>query len=186
MNGNDTPPERLEPVLAQIQQNDERALASLDGLAEDYPEDARLPFLKGSLLAGLQRYTEARGAMQQAVRIAPGYALARFQLGLLELSSGDPAAAQSTWLPLRDLPTDSYLGLFVQGLEKMIGDDFPAAIALLEGGIARNTDLPPMNRDMALMITAMREKLDGVSAGPDVDSGAHFLLRQYSFKDTKH
>ena len=185
MNGNDTPQDMLQPVLAQMQQDGERALASLDELAGLYPDDARLPFLKGSVLAGLERYAEARLAMQKAVRIAPAYALARFQLGLLELSSGEADAARATWGPLLDLPADSVLNLFVRGLEIMLAGDFPAAIALLEDGIARNTDLQPMNRDMGLMIDRMREKLDETD-GPGIESGTHFLLRQYSLKDTRH
>ena len=187
---NMTPNELLQPVLAQIGQDGNAALVTLGELLHLYPNDARLPFLQGSVLASLEHYGEARVAMQRAVDIAPGYGVARFQLGFLELTSGDARAAQSTWQPLLDLPSDNPLNLFAQGLNKLIVDDFHATIALLEAGIALNTELPPMNKDMALIVQQAREKLESQPAAEpatqDVESGAHFLLKQYSFKDTKH
>ena len=181
-----TPNELLQPILGQIQQDGDQALISLDGLIDVYDRDARLHFLRGSVLAGLERYTEARTAMQKAIEIAPGYALARYQLGFLELTSGDANAAQSTWHPLLDLPSDNPLKLFVQGMNKLIVDDFDAAVPLLEEGIRLNTEVPPMNKDVGLILQQIRERLQPQVAVEDVDSGAHFLLRQYSFKDTKH
>jgi len=187
MNDTDmTPDDLLQPVLGKIQQDSEQALIGLDDLIQIYGNDARLHFLRGSVLAGLEHYGQARTAMQTAVDMAPDYALARFQLGLLELSSGDPVAAQSTWGPLSALPLDNPLRLFAEGLRKLITGAYAEAIALLEEGIALNTELPPMNRDMILMIQQMREKLDAEAAVGNVESDTHFLLRQYSFKDTKH
>lgn len=192
MDENDmTPDELLQPVLLQIQENGEQGLARLDELLQLYENDTRLHFLRGSVLAGLEQYAEARVAMQKAIDIAPGYAIARFQLGFLELTSGDARAAQSTWLPLLNLPSDNPLNLFVQGLNKLIVDDFVGTIALLEAGIALNTELLPMNKDMGLIVQQAREKLDSQvitepAEAQEVESGAHFLLKQYSFKDTKH
>ena len=189
-----TPNELLQPVLAQIGQDGDAALVTLGELLHLYPNDARLPFLQGSVLASLEHYGEARVAMQRAVDIAPGYNVARFQLGFLELTSGDARAAQATWRPLLDLPSDNPLSLFVRGLDRLIVDDFHGTIALLEEGIALNTELPPMNKDMALIVQQARDKLASQPAPQnvaqpatqDVESGAHFLLKQYSFKDTKH
>ncbi len=188
MNDHDIAPEdRLQLVLAQIKIDSEGALAGLGDLILVYANDARLPFLQGSVLAGLGRFTEAHAAMAKAVQIAPGYTVARFQLGLLELSSGDAAAARATWQPLQSLPSDNPLHVFTRGLDRMIDDDFPAAISLLEQGIALNTELPPMNRDMVLLIDRMREKTGTAPLPADEDgSGVHFLLRQFDLKDTKH
>ena len=180
------PDDLLQPVLGEMQQNGEQALNRLDELIGLYGNDPRLHFLRGSALASLERYDQARTAMRKAVDIAPDYALARFQLGLLELTSGEPVAAQSSWGPLLSLPNESPLRLFVLGLNKLIGGAYDEATALLQEGIALNTELPPMNRDMTLIIEQMREKLDAQSRPEDIESGAHFLLRQYSFKDTKH
>src|SRR5260221_244134 len=101
------PAERLSEVAAIVAGDDVKGLDRLDGLIGEFPRDARLHFLRGSVLAGLRRYEEARVAMQRAVEIAPHYALARFQLGFLEVTSGDAAAAEATWRPLDAPPGDS-------------------------------------------------------------------------------
>lgn len=180
------PADLLQPVLAQIQEDGVQALASLDDLILSFADDPRLHFLRGSVLAGLEQYGPARTAMRRAIDIAPDYALARFQLGLLELTSGEPYAAQSTWHPLLSLPGDNPLNIFVRGLEKLIADEYRASIALLEEGMARNTELPPMNRDMMLLVQQMQDKLNESPVADDVESGANFLLKQYSFKGVKH
>lgn len=163
----------------------EAALPGLDRLLDLYAGDPRLHFMKGSLLAGLQRYGEAREAMHAAVEIAPDYALARFQLGFLALTSGDTSGARAIWLPLLNLPAEDPLNLFVQGLGAMLANHFEDAIGLLEAGIGRNA-LVPLNQNMALLVQEMQEKLKPQSAENEIESRAHFLLKQYSFKTTRH
>ncbi len=183
-----TPDDLLNPVLGLVERDGDAALAGLDDLIRLYPDDARLPFLQGSVLAGLERYAEARTAMQKAVDIEPGFAIARFQLAFLVLTSGDAAGARAIWTPLLDLPAEHPLKLFVDGLEAMLTDRFGDAISLIEAGIERNRDLPPLNRNMAILIQEMRDRL-GVPQDEDandVESGAHFLLKQSSFKGTRH
>lgn len=178
------PDDLLQPALEQIQRNDERAMDTLDHLIDRFPLDPRLHFLRGSVLVELERYPEARIAMEKAVGAAPGFDLARFQLGFLELTSGDVTAAQATWLPLMNLPADDPIKLFVLGLNKMVIDEFDAAIKLLEEGIALNTVLPPLNGNMALLVEEMKTKRTTPAA--EQESDANFLLKQYAFKDTKH
>jgi len=180
------PSDRLEPVLALMETDGEAALARLDALVELYVHDPRLYFMSGSVLAGLERYTEARTAMQRAIDIAPDYGLARFQLGFLALTSGDAVGARSIWLPLMSLPADDPLKLFAEGLAAMLSGHFDEAISLLETGIRRNEALMPLNKNMAILIQEMRERLKLQAAETEVESGAHFLLKQYSFKDTRH
>jgi tetratricopeptide (TPR) repeat protein len=179
-----TPDDLLQPVLEQIQRNDDQALDALDRLVDRFDLDPRLHFLRGSVLCAIERYSEARLAMEKAVGLAPEFDLARFQLGFLELTSGDVTAAQSTWLPLMNLPADEPLKLFVLGLNKMVIDEFDAAITLLEEGISRNTVLPPLNGNMSLLVEEMKAKR--TTPVSDGESDANFLLRQYAFKDTKH
>lgn len=174
------PPEQMGELVAAAQKDEREALALLDTLLQAYHGDPRLHFLRGSLLAARREYAEARQAMQQAIGIAPAYALARFQLGLLELSSAEPAAAIETWRPLETLPPASPLRLFAQGLNHMIVDDFGPAIALLEEGMANNTEVEPLNHDMQILIDGMREKMGAPAAEAEPISSAHFLLQQYA------
>ena len=180
------PTEMLDAVLKQIEYDQEGAVVRLNELGAVYDTDPRLPFLCGSVLAGLGRYAEARVKMRQAIVVSPDYDLARFQLGFLELTSGDAEMAQATWLPLLNLPTENPLRLFVEGLKKMLADSFEEAIALLTEGISRNQLLPAMNSDMGLLIDEMTQKLNVPSDTIEIDSDANFLLKQFSFKNTKH
>jgi len=179
------PADRLSQALQIAGADDEKGLTAVQTLIGEYPNDGRLYFLRGSLLAGLQRYDEARTAMAKAVEVAPGFALARFQYGLLELTSGNAAAARDIWMPLQTLPSDHYLRLFTVGLNHLIMDEFEAAIARLEEGIANNTETPPLNRDMQMIIDESRSKLDQQPAEPEVTSAAQLLLNQFG-KNTKH
>jgi Flp pilus assembly protein TadD len=160
-------------------------LAAVSVLANDYPRDARLAFLKGSLLAGADQFGEAREAMKAAVRLAPDYHLARFQLGFLELTSGEPAAAEATWRPLEALGADNPLRVFVQGLRHLIADRFPDAIAALEKGIVLNTENPPMNADMRLIIDRLRQ-IGVAPSSEEAISAAHLLLQRFNDPETRH
>src|SRR5207249_11806575 len=111
--GNDTqcPAALLSEAVAVVAADDGEGLRRIEGLIDDYPADARLHFLRGSVLAGLRRYPEGRRAMRRALDIAPAYALARFQLGFLEFTSGEAALAEETWRPLHALADDIPLRL---------------------------------------------------------------------------
>ena len=181
-----TPADLLEPVLSLMESNGEAALLRLDELVLDYSSDPRLPFMRGSVLAGLERYDEARVAMQTAVDLAPDFAIARFQLGFLILTSGDPTGAHAVLAPLLNLPAEHPLRLFVEGLGAMVAGRFDEAVTRLQAGIERNTELPPLNRNMAILIQEILNRPSEHGGQEEVESGAHFLLKQYSFKDTRH
>jgi tetratricopeptide (TPR) repeat protein len=180
------PPDLLDELVIAAKASEETGLAEVESLLRTYPADSRLHFLEGSLLAGLRRYGEARQAMRKAVDLAPGLAVARFQLGFLELTSGDPAAAEATWRPLDGLPKDNALRLFAQGLGHLMRDEFQPAIEVLEWGIKRNVDNPPLNDDMRLIIAEIRLKLSEQARGEEPSSSAQMLLNQFSQKPTKH
>lgn len=171
------PDDKLRPVLEAVERSNEDGLKAIETLSASYGRDPRLRFLHGSVLASLQRYSEAMRQMQSAVEIAPDYPIARFQLGLLQLTSGEAQAALTTWGPLAILPEDQYLSLFVRGLQSMIRDEFGKAIDLLQAGIQRNNENLPMNRDMSLLIETMKEAMaKGDQDGPQ--SAVQLLLQQ--------
>lgn len=183
------PPDLLAGVLEIVRTDDERGLARLDELLGEYPTDAQLHFLRGSVLAGVKRYDEARVAMRQAVDLAPLYTVARFQLGLLELSSGDGAAADATLEPLEQLGGANALALFARGLRLLIRDEFEGSLATLREGVARNTENPALNRDMGLIIADLEQKL-GVgpreASADEPTTSTHMLLQQLAAKGPKH
>ncbi|HEX8669688.1 MAG TPA: hypothetical protein VF727_15085 [Allosphingosinicella sp.] len=180
----------LAAALEALGRDDAAGLAAVEALAVRYPRDARLHFLAGSVMAGQQRYGEARDRMGRAVALVPGYAVARFQLGLLELSSGDAAAAEAVWLPLEKRPEDDALRLFAAGLRYLARDEFEEAVAHLRRGIANNDEHPLISRDMQMVIDEAEAKRAeaGAAAEPEAApiSATHLLLQQYAAKSTKH
>ena len=184
------PPDLLANAVDVVRADDAKGLQRLDELLRDYPDDAQLHFLRGSVLAGVERYDEARAAMRQAVDLAPLYTVARFQLGLLELSSGDGAAADSTLEPLEQLGGVNALALFARGLRLLMRDDFEGSLAALREGVARNTETPAINRDMGLIIAELEQKLGGASSdaatGEEPTTSTQMLLQQFAAKGAKH
>lgn len=188
------PDDALDALVAELQHDDDGGLASLADLLVSWPLDPRLHFLQGSVLAGLQRYDEGRRAMARAVEIAPDYALARFQLGFLDLTSGRALDAVAVWTPLVNLPEDEPLRLLAEGLMHLASDRFPEARRLLGRGMELNTAVPLINADMQLILDQIADLPDSPRADRDVPppppalpeeapaSAVDLLLQQSRFK----
>jgi Flp pilus assembly protein TadD len=162
-----------------------KGLRRLDELLDAYADDARLHFLKGSVLAGLKRYAEAVGPMREAIEISPDYHLARFQLGLLHLSSGEAEAAREVWRPLSGLGPQDPLRLFAEGLQQLAQDAFGEAERLLRVGMARNQHYPALNADMQLVLDSLPGGTEPSPPDP-ASSQADWLLRAAASRQTKH
>lgn len=178
----------FEDLMAALESGAKDDIERTDRLLAEYPDDARLHFLRGSILVGIGRPIEALPALKKAVELAPDLAIARFQLGFFLLTSGDPAEALSVWGPLALLPEQHYLRMFVGGLTHLIRDEFAEAVRLLRSGIEANSENPPLNRDMALIIEQV-EKLASAEApagaAGDV-SATSLLLGQFAPRRTTH
>lgn len=201
-NGLLAPQSVLDTLVAQLQHDDDGGLAQLDELLLRWPLDPRLHFLQGSVLAGQQRYDEGRRAMARAVEIAPDYALARFQLGFLDLTSGRALDAIAVWRPLvGGLSEEEPLRVLAEGLMNLANDQFSEARRLLALGMELNRAVPLINADMQLIL----DQIEGLPDGPATAepaggpppageseapaSAVHLLLQQSRFKDdsgTRH
>jgi tetratricopeptide (TPR) repeat protein len=178
--------EEMVQLLQAMQSDAADELMLAERLIDAYPEDARLHFLRGSLLAGSGRPIEAHASLSRAVALAPEFALARFQLGFFELTSGEAARALATWEPLHTLPADHYLAHFVTGLRHLIADRFAETIAALEAGIAVNEENLPLNRDMQLIIDECTGLAERKPTEPVEEASAtSFLLDQFG-RGTTH
>jgi tetratricopeptide (TPR) repeat protein len=181
------PDGELGEAIAALEADGGEAGHALDRLAAKYPDDPRIQFMKGSLLAGSGRSIEAHRALARAVELAPDYGLARYQLGFFELTSGEPQKALGTWAPLLAEPADSCLRKFVEGMTHLIRDEFASAIALFEEGVALNTDNEPMNNDIRLLIAECRKLQRSSAVGGSEDSelsATSLMLDQLSGKRT--
>ena len=160
------------------------AMSQLDMALTRWPTDARLHFLRASLLAEAQRFDEAVTAFAAALAHDPELHIARFQLGLLLLSSNHTEAALRVWAPLDTLdPTDPLL-LFRRGLSALIGDRYAEAIDLLRQGINLNEAFPPLNRDIQGVI----DRVTVLLAMPPAtfDDARQMLLSGYLASKIRH
>jgi tetratricopeptide (TPR) repeat protein len=157
------------------------AVPELIGAIAEHPHDARPWLLLAAEHAGAGRVDDAEAAYISALQLAPQFAIARFQLGLLQLSTARPAAARATWEPLRQLEQHDPLRLFAQGLEYLAEDNFEAAVHWLQQGIAHNTNNAILNHDMQKVLDRIKQlpnDADGSDAAEEA-SGAHFLVSAY-------
>lgn len=173
----------LQDLMAAMQSDDRDEMVRMDRLISAHPDDPRLHFLRGSTLASIGRPIEALSSLKKAVDLAPEFAIARFQLGFFQLTSGEAVDALTTWGPIALLPEGHYLRFFVGGLTHLIRDEFPETIARLNEGIAVNDENPALNRDMQLIIDQVGEILRTTPTEGQGDSAASatsFLLDQFS------
>ena len=177
----------MEQLVGAMRTGAGDEVALMERLIVAYPEDPRLHFLRGSVLASSNRPIEAHAALARSVELAPDFAIARFQLGFFELTSGEAARALATWERLDTLPDDHYLRHFVTGLRHLIHDRFPAAIAALRMGMAVNTENLPLNRDMQLLIERSAELTGTAEPGDTGETSAtSFFLDQFGSRGTTH
>jgi hypothetical protein len=123
------------------------------------PRNAELRYLLGAEMAQQKDYDGAVMEMSAAIALNPLLHVARFQLGLLHLTMARPDHSTTVLAPLENLDDSSALKHFKRGLEALMRDDFGNCIAHLRDGIERNTDNPPLNRDMQLLATKVGDAL---------------------------
>jgi tetratricopeptide (TPR) repeat protein len=161
-------------AVQRMESDADGGLAYLEGVTPLYPKDGELLFLYGSCLASLRRYAEAERAITQAVDLAPGFHVARLQLGLLRLTQGDADGASRTLRPLEELATDDVYRLFASGLQHFMRDEWASASEMLGKGLARSSGNPPLDGNMRLLLDKAVAFRDG--GAPQVGSAAQTLL----------
>jgi tetratricopeptide (TPR) repeat protein len=142
------------------------SLSTIENALAADPRNAELHYLRGAELAQAGHYEQAVAAMARALELQPPLPIARFQLGLLHLTMGQPEEAVSVWQPLEQLKNEAALKHFKRGLEALIHDDFPQCIEWLGKGITLNSTNAPLNRDMELIINKAREALNPKAGTP--------------------
>ena len=184
----------LQAGLAASQENDSQAALDLFAQASAvYPASGLPHFLAGSEYAALGQIDKAEGELANAVLLAPDFHIARYQLGLLQFSSGRAATALVTWQPLFSLDDAQALGHFVRGFAALAQDDFAGAKAHFDAGLVRNTENAALSGDIQKVLQGMSDaqaQTQGAipqAAQEHSEAAAHVLLSNYGkFGGTLH
>ena len=143
-------------------------------------------FLLGSEYAQLRMYDRAVLEMEAAVAVDPTLYIARFQLGLLWLSSGDGARALAVLEPLELLDSGNPLASFAKGLMHLIRDEFTETLECLALGIQLNTENPALNGDMQKIIEQVNalppEVLNKKESAETASDTPHIFMSAYTGK----
>ena len=172
-------------VAASDRNESDRAIDLLKQAIEIDPNEARAHYMLGAEHAQIGLFDRAIADMSRAVEIDGELDAARFQLGLLQLTSRQPQLAEQTWQPLDRLGDDHFYVLFKSGLLALARDDFAVTLNLLRRGQAANTVNEPLNRDMQ-RIVAQVEQLTGAATAPaapastSAEESGHVLLNAYT------
>jgi tetratricopeptide (TPR) repeat protein len=178
-----------EAMAASQRHDSDTALALLARVSELAPSAAVPYLLTAGELAQMGRYDEAETAYVRAILLDPNLYIARFQLGLLQFTSGKVPMAMLTWQPLTTLGDEHPLSLIVRGFAELAQDNMSEAAGLFHAGMAANKDNEPLNRDIAMVLQRMADAGGGGKpaepapleqpAKSDALSSAHVLLSNY-------
>lgn len=176
------------------------ALAYLKRAVARAPDHAQAHWALAAEYAALRMPDRAAEHFARTVEIDPAQPIARFQYGLLRLTSGDVPAATALWAPLDDLlPTDHPVRQFKQGLLHMVADQFEPALRLIRAAADHPAVDPALRKDMEMTIarieaaqaggakaatpppaTLPAAQEAGAAGTADVSAHSHLALSAYS------
>ena len=153
---NETMPSVEELVsegLQASQSNDsERAIDLWTQAAALSPSSGMLHFLIGSEWAATGRFDHAEAEFANAVLLDSSLLVARYQLGLIQFSSGRVAVALLTWEALLQEDTSKQdakaLAAFVRGHAALAQDDFAQALEQYQLGLDCSVSNPALAGDV--------------------------------------
>lgn len=187
-------------AASQANQSD-RAIELFSQASAAAPQSGVPLFLIGSEYAALGDMDKAEAAFANAVLLAPNLTIARYQLGLLQFSSGRAALALVSWQPLLDLDPADPLPHFVRGFAALAQDDLQPALDHFRVGLMQPSNNPALSADIQKVIeriVALQNQGDvpSVEATPkatpndepaDADgSHSHVLLSNYRSNGRPH
>ncbi|MDP9912418.1 tetratricopeptide (TPR) repeat protein [Variovorax boronicumulans] len=178
--------------MAASQANEStQAIAWFQEASAAQPAAALPQFLLGAEFAALGDIAQAETAFANATLLAPAFAMARYQLGLLQFSSGRAATALITWQPLLGLPDTDPLPHFVNGFAALAQDRFDEALQHYQKGLVLNTTNDALSGDIAKVIAGIKALSSTHTAADDqgrpTDStDNHVLLANYQQQGPAH
>lgn len=176
---------RFEELITQglAASGTSRPQAALDLFAQAgalQPHSAIPHFLAAAEHAAAGDVEAAEAAFANAVLLAPEFALARYQLGLLQFSTGRAAVALLTWAPLLALERGIALGHFAQGFAALARERLEESLEHFGEGLACQDANPAVAGDVRQVVQAVEGLLAaGRQEDAPEDTVQHVLLSAY-------
>lgn len=169
-----------EGLAASRAERREAALALFARASEADPASALPHFLAAAEHASAGDFPAAELGFASALLLSPDFALARYQLGLLQFSSQRAPVALLTWQPLFALPEEEALLHFVRGFAALAQDALDESLQHFRRGLGCTPANPALCADILQVVEAV-ERLQGAREPPAEDTGAtHVLLSAYA------
>lgn len=166
-------------LMASRENRPEEALACFARAGEVAPASGVPHFLIGSEHAAAGDMESAEAALARAVLLAPDFALARYQLGLLQFTSRRAAVALLTWQPLLSLAATDPLLHFVRGFEALGRASFREALQHYREGLACHEINQGLASDIERVVEAVGKLAAAPAAEAQDEAGVHVLLSSY-------
>ncbi len=171
----------LDQYAQALEEGDgDRALDILRQAHQDHPDSGQTLALLAAQHMQMGAPDAAEAAFIGALHRDPTLSTARFQLGLLQYTSGRPQTAFQTWDYLERLGESHYLVLFKRAFAALAIDAFEDTLLLLDKGIAANQENAPLSHDMRMLagqIQALRAHTP--DAAPQDEAATQFVLASY-------
>lgn len=161
------------------------ALACLEEAVFRPDSTAVAHFLLGAEYAQTKQYDRALFEFETAVAKDPNLIIARFQLGLLLLTSGDAQRSLEVLHPLLQLGSQSEFAFFAAGLIHLMRDEFSECVSALRQGMALNVSNHALNLDMQRIVVEAEKALGIVpidqpaSGEAESTDASHIFLSAY-------
>lgn len=164
-----------EGVVASQQRQSEQALQLFEQAGRLAPTWGLPQFLLGSEYAARGEYEKAEASLANAVLLAPALHIARYQLGLLQFSSGRASVAMITWERLLDGPAPTCLAHFVRGYGALAADAYADARSHFQLGLDDPAVDPAVASDVRTVLASLPDRPNG----PPDTGASHVLVSNY-------
>ena len=170
-------------VAASRSTESEQALRLFARASALSPRWAIPHLLMGSEYASTGKFDEAETALANAVLLDEELHIARYQLGLLQFSSGRPAAALVTWAPICDRSIAQGLPDLVRGFAALAGGHIEEAKTMFSTGLARPDVNAAVAGDVRKILGGLDSSMEGQQDGATdtvQEMPMHVLLSGYN------
>lgn len=130
------------------------AIGYLKQLLDNTPDNTEATYLLGAEYAQIGMFDRAKVLMLKALDRQPNLRIAIFQIGLLDMATGEYDSAVSSWERVKSDKED-YLHCFASGLIYLVQENVAESKHWMTLGIEKNKENEALNRDMQSILESI-------------------------------